>query len=64
MFLQVFERIKAIANADTVTQAKACYVFELDGKEGKYCVELKECDGQAGEEGAINKSAASNQKLK
>merc|ERR1712038_1508204 len=54
---QVFERIKAAANADMVTKVKACYVFELEGGEGKYYIDLKEGDGQVGEGEVPNKPA-------
>merc|ERR1712077_50725 len=54
---QVFERIKATANADMVSKVKACYVFELEGEEGKYYIDLKEGEGQVGEGDVPNKSS-------
>ena len=48
-FKQVFERIKAVANADMVGKVNACYVFEVEGGEGKYYIDLKEGEGQVGE---------------
>ena len=53
--IQVFERIKAAANADMVSKVKACYVFELEGGDGKYYIDLKEGDGQVGEGEVPNK---------
>ena len=40
-----------------VTKVKACYVFELEGGEGKYYIDLKEGDGQVGEGEVPNKPA-------
>jgi putative sterol carrier protein len=53
---QVFERIKAIASADMVKKVNACYVFELEGGEGKYYIDFKEGDGQVGEGDVPNKA--------
>ena len=52
---QVFERIKAIASADMVKKVNACYVFELEGANGKYYIDFKEGDGQVGEGDVPNK---------
>ena len=52
---RVFERIKAVANADMVGKVNACYVFELEGGEGKYYIDLKEGEGQVGEGEVPNK---------
>ena len=38
-----------------VSKVKACYVFELEGGEGKYYIDLKEGDGQVGEGDVPNK---------
>merc|ERR1739846_232140 len=54
---QVFERIKSAANADMVEKVKACYIFELEGGEGKYYIDLKEGEGQVGEGDVPNKPA-------
>ena len=54
---EVFERINAVANADMVGKVNACYVFELEGGEGKYYIDLKEGDGQAGEGEVPNKAS-------
>ena len=55
-FKQVFERIKAVANADMVGKVNACYVFEVEGGEGKYYIDLKEGEGQVGEGEVPNKA--------
>lgn len=52
----VFERIKAVANADMVEKVKACYIFEVEGNLGKYYVDLKEGEGQVGEGDVPNKA--------
>ena len=54
---QVFDRIKAIANADLVGKVKACYVFEVEGEGTKYYIDFKEGDGQVGEGEVPNKPA-------
>ena len=54
---QVFERIKSAANADMVENVKAYYVFECEGGEGKYYIDLKEGEGQVGEGEVPNKPA-------
>ena len=38
-----------------VTKVKACCVFELEGGEGKYYIDLKEGEGQVGEGEVPNK---------
>ena len=53
---QVFERINAIANADMVKKVNACYVFEFESGKGKYYINFKEGDGQAGEGDMPNKA--------
>ena len=40
-----------------VGKVKACYIFELEGGEGKYYIDLKEGDGQVGDGDVPNKAA-------
>jgi putative sterol carrier protein len=53
---EVFERINAIASADMVKKVNAIYVFEVEGGKGKYYIQFKEGDGQAGEGDVPNKA--------
>jgi len=51
----IFERMNAVTNAEMVGKVNACYVFELEGSNEKYYIDLKEGDGQAGEGDVPNK---------
>lgn len=52
----VFEKIKEVANASMVEKVKACYVFEVEGEDVKYHIDLQEGDGQVGEGDVPNKA--------